>query len=111
MCSSQAAKEVFKDAQQTIASTYSFFKNSSERTQKLHEMETLLDGSVLKLKEPMEVRWLSLGEAVNTFYRVWNAVVLALDSEATIGSSQSKAKGILKKVHNLLLIIASASYF
>ena len=35
------------------------------------------DSPSLKLKEPIEVRWLSLDEAVTTMHRMWFAVALA----------------------------------
>ncbi len=65
-------------------------------------MEIILDNTPnLKLVEPHEVRWLSLQHAVTTLFRIWNAVIMALESDAAAlagnGQAQAKAKGILDK--------------
>ena len=101
LCTSQAATGVYDNIQSTVCSTYAFFSNSAARTKRLHDIENLLDDTpVLKLVEPSTVRWLSLDHAVRTMFRVWNAVVIALQYEATCGAENGKAKaqGILKKV-------------
>ena len=62
------------------------------------------------LVEPCDVRWLSLEMAVTTFYKIWAAVVMTLESEATLTSggsgstaAQAKAKGILDRVRSYII--------
>ncbi|XP_072025535.1 uncharacterized protein [Amphiura filiformis] len=63
------------------------------------------------LWNPHDVRWLSLDHAVSTLYQVWEAVVTALENDATgdglmttTTAAQAKAKGILDRVKTYTFI-------
>ena len=85
---------------------YRYFTGSSSRNDRLQEVQGMLDQTPhLKLVEPHDVRWLSLDQAVTTFFRVWPAIVTCLENDAsgeglqtTSTASQAKAKGILARV-------------
>ena len=86
-------------------STYRYFTSSAGRQHRLHEVETILDDTpVLKLVEHHSVRWLSLGNCVKTFFRVWHAIITCLEndaeSDALADTTKTKAKGILSSVRN-----------
>lgn len=75
---------------------YKYFNSSASRTNRLLDVERLLDDTPeLKVLEPIAVRWLSLEAAVTTLYRIWPAVFQVIEHDAT---TVVKAKGILNKV-------------
>ena len=104
--------EVLQKVKAALSSTYRY---SAGRTHRLHEVETILDDTpILKLVEHHSVRWLSLGNCVQTFFRIWPTIVTCLESDAandpfkTRTAAQMKAKGILDSVRivkSLMMII------
>lgn len=79
----------------TVTNIFYYFSNSALRSNKLVEIQTLLQLPSLKFANIHSVRWLSLPNAVEVLYRTCPALVVALEHEAV---TNSVAKGLLNEV-------------
>lgn len=69
---------------------YIHFSTSAVRNSKLKEIQTVFEDSELKIKEPHQVRWLSLRDAVKAVYKCYPSVVACV-SELAESNSTAKA--------------------
>ena len=72
-------KNTFKP---TLRQLFYFYENSSVRSSGLKALQELLETPALKLKKPLDVRWLSHDNACQTLKRVLPAVIASLEREA-----------------------------
>ena len=80
LCVSDAVKAVVylkETVEPTLQGVFCLFKNSPLKESKLHPVQQLLEEPILKLKEPMAVRWLSHEGAVTVFRRTIASIVTA----------------------------------
>ena len=100
LSTSQEANSVqlIKDFADILSSLYYHFEKSAVRSNKLHEVQEVLQEPVLSVKEVHSVRWIALFNALTTIYRCWASIATTLTHDALVhGKDNSKAKGILKK--------------
>ena len=104
LATSQAAKFITEIAQysRTVGNVFYFFSASALRSNKLQEIQTILDLPELKYAEVHSVRCLSLDRAVRVLYRTYPALVTALEHKAT---SNATAKGLLHEVQQYKFIM------
>ena len=95
LVSSQAANSIpyLKEYQETLTGMFYFFKASANRTEKLSEIQVLLNEPQLKMTEVHEVRWLSIYKSVETVYRCLDALITVFSTD-----KEPKAKGYAKKI-------------
>ena len=72
-------KNTFKP---TLRQLFYFYENSSVRSSGLKALQELLETPALKLKKPLDTRWLSHDNACQTLKRVLSAVFASLEREA-----------------------------
>ena len=86
LATSQAAKYIPEIAQysRTVGNVFYYFSASALRSNKLREIQTILDLPELKYAEVHSVRWLSLDRAVRVLYRTYPALVTALGTRSNI---------------------------
>jgi len=106
LAASQAAKFVpeLQSYARTVSNIFYYFSNSALRSNKLREIQSLLNMPTLKYAEIHSVRWLSLDSAVRVIYRTYPALVIALEHEATTNAS---AKGLLTEVQQFKFIMCT----
>lgn len=101
---SQAAKNIkqTKDLENTLQQLYHFFDDSPVRESVLRQIFQINEISEIKLKEPKNVRWLSLYEAVSAVIQCFGSIVEALEhiAEKKNDLNSVKAKGLLSKIKN-----------
>lgn len=97
LATSQATKSIpeLEAYSRTVTNIFYYFSNSALRSNKLVEIQTLLQLPSLKFANIHSVRWLSLQNAVEVLYRTYPALVVALEHEAV---TNSVAKGLLNEV-------------
>ena len=66
----------------TLWQLFNFYDNSSVRSSGLKVLEELLQTPKLKLKKPLDTRWLSHDNACQTLKKVLPAVIASLEREA-----------------------------
>ena len=95
LVTSQAADAVpyLVDYQSVLTGIFYFFKASANRTQRLSEIQILLDEPVLKVKEVHQVRWMSVFLAVETVYKTLDSLITLFTDD-----KDAKAKGYGKKM-------------
>lgn len=62
-----------------LGSLYSYFSSSAVRTAQLSELQEVLSEPGIKLKQPLDVRWLSMYQAVRAVHSTYGAVVSVLN--------------------------------
>lgn len=99
---SQAAKNIprIKNIEIILAQLYHFFYDSPVRESVLRQIYEINDMPEVKLKEPKNVRWLSLYEAVSAVSKSFGSIVEALEhiAEKKNDLNSVKAKGLLTKI-------------
>ena len=97
LAASQAAKQIpqLKEYLRTLTNIFDYFSGSALRSNKLREIQLLLELPTLKYAQVHSVRWLSMEKAVEVVYRTYPALVVALEHEAT---SNPAAKGLYQQV-------------
>ncbi|XP_053406405.1 SCAN domain-containing protein 3-like [Mercenaria mercenaria] len=97
LATSQATKSIpeLESYSRTVTNIFYYFSNSALRSNKLSEIQSLLNLPSLKFANIHSVRWLSLQNAVEVLYRSYPALVVALEHEAV---TNSVAKGLLNEV-------------
>lgn len=90
LAASQAEKFVpeLQSYARTVSNIFYYFSNSALRSNKLREIQSLLNMPTLKYAEIHSVRWSSLDSAVRVIYRTYPALVIALEHEATTNACQ-----------------------
>ena len=85
LTASQAAKQIpqLKEYSHTLTNIFYYFSGSALRSNKLREIQLLLELPTLKYAQVHSVRWLSMEKAVEVVYRTYPALVVALEHEAT----------------------------
>ncbi|XP_071169572.1 zinc finger protein 862-like [Mytilus edulis] len=78
----------FKDLLQQI---FKFYQNSAVRMSGLKEIETILGGPQLKMKEVLDTRWLSHDRAVTAIRECLPALIASLEREASERSDATAA--------------------
>ncbi|CAC5377495.1 unnamed protein product [Mytilus coruscus] len=103
LATSQAAQFVpdIKHYSRVLSNIFYFFSGSAQRSNKLREIQLLLDVPQLKYAAIHTVRWLSLDRAVNVIYRIYPALCVALEHE---GSTNTAAKGLAHEVQQYKFI-------
>ena len=66
----------------TLRQLFYFYENSSVRSSGLKALQLLLETPELKLKRPLDTRWLSHDAACQTLMKVLPAVIASLKREA-----------------------------
>lgn len=99
---SQAAKNIprIKNIELILAQLYHFFYDSPVRESVLREINEINEMPEVKLKEPKNVRWLSLYEAVKAVFKSFGSIVEALEliEQKKNDLNSVKAKGLLTKM-------------
>ena len=98
---SDAAKDIpyltaYKDI---LKNLYIHVNGSGVRTYKLEEMQEVMEEPNLKMKDPLNIRWLAMKNAVKTVHRCYGAIVMYLQSNEgknTVGDCI--AEGLLKDI-------------
>jgi hypothetical protein len=98
---SDASKEVpyLKHYRDTLKNLYVHVSGSGIRTFKLEAMQDIMQEPQLKLKDPINIRWLAMENAVTTVHKCYGSIVAYLQSNEgknTIGDNI--AEGLLKDV-------------
>jgi hypothetical protein len=103
LAASQAAKSIpeIQSYSRTISNIFFYYTSSALRSNRLKEIQKLLELPELKYAEVHSVRWLSLQKAVEVMYRTYPALVVALSHEA---ASNATAKGLLFEVRQFRFI-------
>lgn len=85
--------------QQTPTDTdlFYYFKGSSKRESRLHEIQTILEDPCLTIKEIHSVRWLSYFNALTTVFRTLDSLFTYLEELHRLGKDP-KATGLKKKM-------------
>ncbi len=96
LAASQAANGIPQMAHysRVVSNIFHYFSNSALRSNKLREIQNILELPQLKYAEVHSVRWLSLEKAVSAVYRTYPALCMALAHEATTNPT---AKGYPRK--------------
>ncbi|XP_071154595.1 zinc finger protein 862-like [Mytilus edulis] len=97
LATSQAARSIteLQSYSRTVSNIFHYFSNSALRSNKLRQIQSLLNLPELKYAEVHSVRWLSLDRAVQVIFRTFPALVVALSHEA---ASNPTAKGLHNEV-------------
>lgn len=77
---------VIRNFRNMFNGVYAFFHTSANRTSLLSEMQGIYNDPVLKMKEPHEIRWLSVYDSVEAVFRSYPSLVAtfkSLSSNAT----------------------------
>ena len=103
LAASQAAKSIkpLREYSNTVSNIFFYFSGSALRSNKLREIQMLLNLPTLKFAQIHSVRWLSLQRAVEVLYRTYPALVVALEHEAT---TNPVAKGLYMEVSQFRFI-------
>lgn len=72
-----------------------YFSGSALKSNKLREIQMLLNLPMLKFAQFHSVRWLSLQKSVEILYRTYPALLVALEHEGTVNPA---ARGIYAEV-------------
>ncbi len=80
LCMSQAANKVtyLKKFQETVTGFFYYYKSSSVRSNRIKDLQALLDEPVSKYTKVHEVRWFSYYRAIETLYRTTNSLLTFL---------------------------------
>ncbi|KAL5016780.1 hypothetical protein ScPMuIL_006369 [Solemya velum] len=99
LCTSQAAADIplLQKHQQTLTDLFYYFKGSSKRESRLHEIQAILDDPCLTIKEIHSVRWLSYFNALTTVFRTMDSLFTYLQEQHSSGKDP-KATGLKKKM-------------
>ncbi|XP_060572444.1 zinc finger protein 862-like [Ruditapes philippinarum] len=97
LATSQAAKDIpeINNYARTVSNVFRYFSNSALRSNRLRDIQSVLNLPELKFSEVHSVRWLSLEYAVKAIYRSYPALVMCLERDATLDST---AKGLFLEV-------------
>ncbi|XP_061192620.1 uncharacterized protein C17orf113-like [Saccostrea echinata] len=97
LAASQASKCIpqLKKYSDTVANIFFYFSGSALRSNKLREIQMLLNLPTLKFAQIHSVRWLSLQKSVEILYRTYPALLIALEHE---GTTNPAARGIHAEV-------------
>lgn len=97
LATSQAAKTVpeMDYYSRTVTSVFKYFANSSLRSNRLREIQSVLSMPQLKFTEIHSVRWLSMENTVQAIYRSYPALCMCLERDAI---HDSMAKGLYSDV-------------
>ncbi|WAR11569.1 ZN862-like protein [Mya arenaria] len=103
LATSQAAKLIpeMNDFSRRVTNVFRYFHNSALRSNRLRDIQTVLNLPQLKFAEVHSVRWLSLEAAVRAIYRTYPALVMCLEADAT---TEPAAKGLLHEVSQFRFI-------
>ena len=98
---SDAAKDFpyLKTYKDILKNLYFHVSGSGIRTYKLEAMQEIMNEPQLRLKDPINIRWLAMENAVKTIHKCYGSVVAYLESNEgknTIGDNI--AEGLLKDV-------------
>ena len=98
---SDASKEIpyLKHYRDTLKNLYVHVSGSGIRTYKLEAMQEIMEEPQLKLKDPINIRWLAMENAVTTVHKCYGAIVAYLQSNEgknTVGDNV--AEGLLKDI-------------
>lgn len=97
LAASQASKSIpeLKKYSDTVSNIFFYFSGSALRSNKLREIQMLLNLPMLKFAQLHSVRWLSLQKSVEILYRTYPALLVALEHEGTVNPA---ARGIYAEV-------------
>ena len=95
LCTSQAAKKVLQDYQETLTSLFLYTKHSPNKRSKLEDYQKVLDDPQLKYKEVYEVRWLSFFTALETVFKTIDSLLFYLNQ---VKLNDPKGIGLRKKI-------------
>lgn len=89
-----------------FASLYFFMSGSSNRVEKLKQMQTILNDPSISIKEPHSIRWLGLYNAVKAVYECYPSLLATLSALAA--EKNAVAKGLHKyfALYKTALIVA-----
>lgn len=95
LCTSQAADAVpgMKIYHETVTSLYYYFKLAPARVARFSEIQQVLEGQELKVREVHGVRWLSFFEALEVVFRYLDSLLTYFQE-----NDDPKAVGLRKKV-------------
>ena len=83
-----------KRFERLINQMYTFFSHSTARSQKLMEIQKVLNEPKLKLKRAIDTRWLSHESAINAIRRSYVAVKQTFEQEAVEGDATANGLAI-----------------
>ena len=91
-----------QEVEKTLRGLYIYYHSSPKRLSQLKEVAAALQMQLLKLKDINAVRWVaSKQQALQAFLKSWQAVVLQLQKNSNVGTSDTqKAKVLLKAICN-----------
>ncbi len=103
LVSEQAANSVpgmvaYRD---TIVSLYYYFHKSAVRSDRMKEVQAILEEPVLRYREVHQVRWLSFYKAIEAVWRTLDSLITYF---STTAKNDPKAAGIGKKIGSELFI-------
>ncbi|KAK3084326.1 hypothetical protein FSP39_011612 [Pinctada imbricata] len=108
LAASQAAKRIplLRQYSDTVSNIFFYFSGSALRSNKLREIQLLLNLPTLKYAQVHSVRRLSLQQAVEVLYRTYPALVMALEHEANTNPTRCDpvAKGLYFEVSQFRFI-------
>ena len=81
----------------TLKQLFYFYENSSVRLSALKSIQELLETPELKLKKPLDTRWLSHDAACQTLMKIFPSVIMSLECEA-VEHGEALAVGLSKVV-------------
>lgn len=96
-----AAKDVsyLKSYRNTLKNLYIHVNGSGVRTNKLEQMQSIMNEPHLKLKDPINIRWLAMEDAVQTVHKCYTSIVMYLQSNDGKNSvGDVVADGLLKDI-------------
>ncbi|XP_053400529.1 zinc finger protein 862-like [Mercenaria mercenaria] len=98
---SDATKAIpyLKNYKNILKNLYTHVNGSGIRTYKLEEMQSVMEEPNLKLKDPINIRWLAMENAVRTVHKCYGSIVTYLQSNEgknTVGDVI--AEGLLREV-------------
>lgn len=99
---SQAAKSsaLVHDVEIILSQVYRFFDDSPVRASALRLINEINENPNIKLKEPKQIRWLGLYEAIDAALKSYPGIVQTLEhlAERANDVNSVKSKGLLKKL-------------
>ena len=103
LCSEQAAKKIpaMLEYQRTLEMIFYHFKKSPVKSDKVENIQKMLDEPKLKYREVHQIRWLSFYEAMDTVYRTLDSLLTYLGE---VSSDDPAAAGIKKRVGDELFV-------
>ena len=99
LCTSQAARDIniLEDFQKILSDLFYYFKYSALRTDKLKQVQKILEAPELKIKEVHGIRWLSFFTALETVFKCLEALIVYLNDQPK--QTDPKAAGLRSKVY------------